>query len=110
MTFFETEHLIIRRLENEDAEQLYKNHSEEKVRKWFPNECYADLDEAKGAISFYMDCVDNDRLPFVLAVELKERGELIGDTGISEVEGAPEEVEIGYQICDGYSGKGYATE
>ena len=109
-TYFETEHLVIRNLEYDDAEQLYNNHLNEKMKKWFPNEVYADIDEAKGAIEFFSDCVNNDRLPFVLAVELKETGELIGDTGVSEVEGVPNEVEIGYQICDKYSGKGYASE
>ncbi len=108
--FFETEHLLIRKFKMEDAEQLYENHAEEKVKKWFPNESYADLDEARGAIRFYMDRVDQDRMPFVLAVELKETGELIGDTGVSEVEGKPDEAEIGYQICEKYSGRGYATE
>ena len=45
-----------------------------------------------------------------MAVELKENGELIGDTGINEVDGKPNEVEIGYTICKEYSGNGYATE
>ena len=107
---FETEHLLVRELEPEDAEQLYANHAEEKVKQWFPNECYADLDEAKGAIQFFRDCVDGNHLPFVLAIQLKETGELIGDTGVSEVDGEPEAVEIGYQICDRYSGRGLATE
>jgi ribosomal-protein-alanine N-acetyltransferase len=108
--FFETEHLLVRELEAEDVEQLYANHAEEKVKKWFPNECYADLSEAAGAIEFFRDCVDAERLPFVLAVQLKETGELIGDTGVSEVEDEPDAVEIGYQICDRYSGRGLATE
>lgn len=45
-----------------------------------------------------------------MAVELKENGELIGDTGINEVDGNSNEVEIGYTICQKYSGNGYATE
>ncbi len=108
--FFETEHLLIRKLEPEDADRLFENHAEEKVKKWFPNESYADLNEAKEAIAFFGDCVDKDRLPFVLALELKETGELIGDTGVSEVDGEPDAVEIGYQICDKYCGRGFATE
>ena len=107
---FETEHLVVRKFEDNDAEQLYKNHLDDNMKKWFPNEVYADEEEAKEAIEFFNDCVENERLPFVLAVELKETGELIGDTGVSEVEGVPTEVEIGYQICDKYSGNGYATE
>ena len=106
----ETKHLIIRKFRIEDAQQLYENHMDEEVRKWFPNECYADQEEAQDAICFYIDCVDNRHLPFVLGAELKETGELIGDTGISEVEGKPDEMEIGYCIGQKYRGKGYATE
>lgn len=50
--FFETERVLVRRLEPEDAERLYENHAEEKVKKWFPNESYADLNEAKDAVQF----------------------------------------------------------
>ncbi len=108
--FFETERIFARRLELEDATRLYENHAEEKVRKWFPNESYADISEAKDAIRFFNDCVEKNRLPFVLAIQLKETGELIGDTGVSEVDGEPDSLEIGYQICEKYSGKGLATE
>jgi ribosomal-protein-alanine N-acetyltransferase len=108
--FFETERVLMRKLEPEDAARLYENHAEAKVKKWFPNESYADIDEAKDAIRFFNDCVEKNHLPFVLAVQLKETGELIGDTGVSEVDGEPNSVEIGYQICEKHSGKGLATE
>ena len=107
---FETEHLKVRKFMMEDAPCLYQNHLEEEVRRWLPNESYADIEEALGAIHFYVDCVNNKHLPYVLAVELKETGELIGDTGVNEVEGNTSEVEIGYAICQKYSGRGYATE
>lgn len=95
---FETEHLGVRKFKIEDAEYLYANHLEEEVKKWIPNESYADIEETIGAIQFYMDCVDNKHLPYVLAVELKQTGELIGDTGVNEVEGNTLEVEVGYGI------------
>ena len=98
---FETKHLRIRKFEMEDAKSLYENHLEEEVKRWIPNESYADIE---------MDCVNSKHLPYVLAVELKETGELIGDTGVNEVEGNLSEVEIGYGICKKYSGNGYATE
>ena len=107
---FETERLIIRKLGDEDAQKLYENHLDDEVRKWFPNECYADVEEALDAARFFADCVDNGHLPFVLGVELKETKELIGDTGLSEVEGKPDETEIGYCIGRQYRGRGYATE
>lgn len=107
---FETEHLVVRKFAAEDAQALYENHLEEEVKSWIPNESYADIEETQGAISFYTDCVNQGKLPYVLAVELKQTGELIGDTGINEVEGHSDEVEIGYVICKKHSGKGYATE
>ena len=50
---FETKNLIVRKLKAEDAQQLYENHMDEEVRKWFPNECYADPEEAQDAIRFF---------------------------------------------------------
>lgn len=107
---FETERLRVRRFELADAQSLYEYHQDEAVRKWIPNECYADIEEARDAIDFFVSCVDTKRLPYVLAVELKETGELIGDTGVNEVDGKPDEVEIGYVISREHSGNGYATE
>ena len=107
---FQTENLRIRKFEMEDAKCLYENHLEEEVKKWIPNESYVDIEETQDAINFYVDCVNNRCLPYVLAVELKQTGELIGDTGVNEVDGKTDEVEIGYGICQKYSGKGYATE
>ena len=107
---FEIESLRIRKFKNEDAQCLYENHLEEKVKKWIPNECYADLEETKNAIKFYIECVNNRKLPYVLAVEFKGTGEMIGDIGVNEVAGKVNEVEIAYSICEKYSGNGYATE
>lgn len=107
---FETEHLRFRRFELSDAHKLYENHMEAEMKQWIPNESYKDITETKEAINFYMDCVNKRQLPYVLAIELKESGELIGDTGVNEVEGCDSEVELGYSICNQYSGNGYATE
>ncbi len=107
---FETDRLIVRSFRNEDAPVLYENHMDGEVQRWFPNECYADLAEARGAVCFYADCVTKGQLPFVLGAESKETGELIGDAGISQVEGHPDEMEIGYCIGPKYRGRGYAAE
>ena len=107
---FETAHLRIRKFAPTDAQALYDHHLEYEVKKWIPNESYANLQEAQNAIRFYADCVSRKGLPYVLAVELKETGELIGDIGINPVAGKDAEIEIGYAICKRYSGKGYATE
>ena len=107
---FETEHLRIRSFQAEDAQQLFSIHLEEEVKAWIPNESYANMEDARNAIAFYTRCVCAKRLPYVLAVTLKETGELIGDTGVNQVTGSLKEVEIGYVICQKHSHKGYATE
>ena len=107
---FETDRLRVRQFGTGDAETLYGIHLDEEVRKWIPDECYADPGEAREAAAFYADRVAQRRLPYVLAAELKETGELIGDTGVNEVEGKPGEVEIGFVIRRECRGKGYATE
>lgn len=106
----ETKRLRVRPFALADAPCLYKNHLDEEVKKWFPYECYQDLQETQEAIQFYRDCVQQKRLPYVLAVELKATGELIGDTGINAVEGKPGEVEIGYIIFRAHRRQGYAAE
>lgn len=107
---FETERLRVRKFEAEDTENLYRIHLDEEVKKWIPGESYEDPEEAREAAEYFADCVTQKELPYVLAVELKQTGELIGDTGINEVEGKPGEVEIGFVIRRESRRKGYATE
>lgn len=107
---FETGRLLVREFRPEDAERLFAIHSEEAVRKWIPNESYADVEEAEESLLFFAGCTGRNELPYVLAVESRQTGKLIGDTGLNEVEGKPGEVEIGYVISETYSGKGLATE
>jgi RimJ/RimL family protein N-acetyltransferase len=45
-----------------------------------------------------------------LSVEERESGQLVGDVGLSAVEGEPGVVKIGYTIAPGFQGRGYATE
>ncbi len=107
---FESEHLKFRRFELTDADKLYKNHLEKELRQWIPNESYENIEDTEEAIQFYMNCVNKNQLPFVLAIESKKSGELIGDVGVNEVDANIGEVEIGYSICKNYCGNGFATE
>lgn len=100
----------VRTFAPDDVQRLFAIHSEAGVKRWIPNESYADPEEAKCAIDYFAACAAQGRLPYVLAVEWKETGELIGDTGINEVEGDADQVEIGYVITRRYSGMGLATE
>ena len=107
---FETERLRARTFGAGDARRLYEIHRDGEVEKWIPNERYEDVAEARQAIGFFAGRTSHNELPYVLAVELKENGELLGDAGINEVEGKAGEAEIGFVICRERRGKGYATE
>ena len=109
-TVFETERLRARKFEPRDAERVYEYHLDEEVKKWIPNESYESPEEAREAAAFFADCVDRRILPYVLAVELKQTGKLIGDAGINEVEGSSGEIEIGFVICPECRNRGYASE
>ena len=81
--FFETEHLVVREFEPEDAIRLYENHAEEKVKKWFPNESYTDINEAEDAIRFFIKCViiyegDNFK-PSFMSLPLLKKSCLMSD-------------------------------
>jgi ribosomal-protein-alanine N-acetyltransferase len=106
----ETERLRFRRFELTDAEELFHHHREAELVKWIPNESYASMEETNEAIAFFGDCVDKGKLPYVMAIVMKENGKMIGDAGINEVEGGSGEVEVGFSICEGYQGNGYAKE
>ncbi len=103
-----TDELILRMFRAEDAKALYINHKDPEIIKWIPNESYEDINEARDAALFFLECTAKRQLPFVLAIEHK--GELIGDVGINEVDGFPEQVEAGYTIISKYKGRGYAAK
>ncbi len=105
-----TDRLVIRMLQENDKESLYRNHLAEDFKRWFPNEVYDDTDDAAEAIDFFCSCVRDEELPFVLAIELQEDGNLIGDIGINEVDGKDDEIEIGFSIKPEYGNRGFATE
>ena len=107
---FESTRVGFRAFRKSDAKALYQHHSEREYKRWFPNESYGDIKEARSAITFFRGCVKKKILPFVLAIELLEIGELIGDVGVNEVDDKSGKVEIGYNICEKYRGTGCATE
>ena len=106
----ETARLKIRPFAPKDAKTLYEIHREDAVKTWFPNESYRDLQETREAIQFYARCVEQGRFPYVFAVERKDTGGLIGDVGLSKVDGREHEAEVGYVIGQAYRGNGYAVE
>ena len=107
---FTSARLGFRIFHRSDAKALYRHHSERDYKRWFPNESYGDIREAREAIRRFRHWARKKKFPYVLAIVLLETDELIGDVGLNEVWDGSGKVEIGYSICEAYQGHGYAAE
>jgi len=107
----ETKNLILRPFTLDDTGKVYLMSLEDGMKKWIPDQVYADENESREVLEFLISCYnkpDPKTKPFVLGIELKGTGELIGHAGLSSLNNG--EVEIGYAIEEKHQGKGYATE
>lgn len=107
----ETNRTIIRKFTLDDIEKVFFMSQEESLKTWIPNQVYDNLDEAKEVIEYlisnYKSLPTNEEALYVLGIELKETGELIGHVGLSSID---EGIEIGYAIEEKHQGKGLAKE
>jgi ribosomal-protein-alanine N-acetyltransferase len=106
-----SENLILRPFILDDTGKVYLMSLEDGMKKWIPDQVYADENEAHEVLTYLITCYeipDPKVKPFVLGIELKDTGELIGHAGLSPLNNG--EVEIGYAIEEKHQGKGYATE
>jgi len=107
MYILETERLIIREFTLKDTEIIYEFSQEEALKKWIPDQVYADLDEARETLEFLISKYKEKEYPFVMAVVKKDTDELIGHIGLSVIKRG---IEVGYGIGEKYQNKGYARE
>ena len=106
---FETERLILRRIEPRDAADMYLYSCRESVTKyllWSPHPS-----------EYYTRCVIDKMCReykagtyYELAVILKENGKMIGTCGLTSVDPANFSAEIGYVLSPEYWGQGIAAE
>ena len=107
----ETPLLLLRRFTASDASKMYCMSQEESMRTWLRNQVYTDEEHAASALGFliskYGPTADPRNVPFVLGVQLKESGELIGHVGLSPLFNS---VEVGFAIEQSHQRKGFASE
>jgi len=81
------------------------------MRKWLPDQVYADEAEALQALRFlcaqYGPSADPRNTPYVLAVCIAATGDVIGHVGFSPFEYG---VEVGYAIGEAQQNRGYARQ
>lgn len=103
-----TERLLLRRLEESDAESLleYRRMPEVYLYQGFrPNT----IEDAVGFVRLRYEEPNIPGTRFQLAVCLSDSGKLIGDIGLKFLEDG-RQMEIGYTIHPLYHGKGYGSE
>jgi RimJ/RimL family protein N-acetyltransferase len=95
----------------EDAERMMELNGEPSTRRWLPSHVYADRDEAMARmhelVDFYSKPGDPRLGPYVLAIEHRVTGDVLGHVGFSPFDDA---VEVSYAIAEASRGHGYGAE
>jgi RimJ/RimL family protein N-acetyltransferase len=94
-----------------EAGRMMELNAEPSTRRWLPSHVYADLAQATARTQYLIDCYASPGDPrkgaYVLAVEHRESGELLGHVGFSPFHA---EVEVSYAIAERARGRGYGAE
>lgn len=106
-----TQALRIRRFVPADTDAVFALSNEETARTWLRDQVYPDRAHTRSVLEFLIGqyaAPGNPRYgPYVLAIEHRLDGLLIGHVGFGPLDG---EVEIGFAIAQSYQGQGLATE
>jgi RimJ/RimL family protein N-acetyltransferase len=107
----ETKALVLRPFEVRDAAAVYALSNESSAQQWLPSQVYADEAEARrvleSLIAQYAAPADPRHGAYVLAVDHRSDGTLIGHVGLSPFDG---DVEIGFAVAEAYQRRGLAVE
>ena len=107
----ETPSLVLRPLALSDTSPILEMSQEQSARRWLPSQVYRDERHAAAGVEYLMkqfDLAANPRTnAFVLGIEEKASGRLIGHVGLSPLF---DTVEVGFGIAESEQGKGHATE
>lgn len=105
----QTNRLILRKLKEEDAADLFKYASEPAVSRFMPWEAHKTIEDAKEFLAFILKAYEQQR-KLTWAIELKETGRMIGT--IDYVSWLPKrfKAEIAYTLSPEYWGKGLMRE
>lgn len=107
----QTPTLLLRHFVPADALRLMSLNAEETTRRWLPSHVYGDLDEAAASLAYlierYASPGDPRRGPYVLGVEHRESGLLLGHVGLSPL---GDDVEVSYAIAEQARGRGHGAQ
>lgn len=105
----ETERLLLRRVKNEDADQVFAIRSNPETMKFIPRPLLANTDEALEHIRMIEDKIANNE-GINWAITLKGDDTLLGVIGHYRIKPENYRAEIGYMVHPDAQGKGIVTE
>lgn len=104
----ETKRLLLRDINQEDAESIYQYLSDIDVIQYLEGNTDT-LDEARGYISWCRDTYYK-KTDIRWGIELKESKKLIGDCGFGHIDEPKRPTELGYMLSKEYWNQGYMSE
>lgn len=110
--YIETERLILRQFNLDDAEELNSICNQSYVLKWMPD-WKSSVEDTKEMIGWFADqypMPTKNSARIILAVTLKSNAKLIGTIGIGNKEEVNNEIEIAFFISEQYCNNGYISE
>ncbi|MCW3159800.1 GNAT family N-acetyltransferase [Chryseobacterium oryctis] len=109
----ETERLILRKLQEDDAERMFLLDSNPEVMKYIGMPPLTDIDESKNVIKMIQDQYEANGVGRLAVIE-KSTGLLVGWSGLKfltqEINGYKNVYDLGYRFLPETWGKGYASE
>jgi RimJ/RimL family protein N-acetyltransferase len=107
----DTPSLRLRHIVAEEAVRMMELNAEPSTRQWLPSHVYASEQEAVERMKYLISCYSkpgDPRLgPYVLAVDHRATGTLLGHVGFSPFHA---EVEVSYAIAESHRQRGYGSE
>nr|WP_315148875.1 GNAT family protein [uncultured Flavobacterium sp.] len=105
----ETERLLLRRLVNEDVNEIFALRSNTEVMKYIPRPLVLTNEDALKHIEMIDEKIDSNE-GINWAISLKDNPKLIGIIGHYRLKPEHYRAEIGYMILPEYQGQGIITE
>ncbi len=106
-----TPSLLLRHFVADEAAALRTLSTEASTSRWLPSHVDPTIEDAVSRLAYLVSCYvdpgDPVKGPYVLAVEHRDTGRLLGHLGFSPVD---DEVEVSYSIAEAARGRGYGVE
>jgi RimJ/RimL family protein N-acetyltransferase len=108
MDIFETDRLIIREFDQEDAPMIFELLNEPGWKKYIGDRGINSLDDARDYIKSLIGSYEKNGFG-LWAVELKDTRELVGMCGLLKRD-TLDDIDIGFALLSRFEGRGYARE